>query len=242
VELQVTELLLADDERAITDYLKPILEKAGFQVTVVRDGLSAMNHINQMLPDLVILDVLMPGLDGREVCRQMRASGNWTPVIMLTQVRTPSTKVLSLEEGADDYLCKPFDHKELIARVRALLRRRSIIPQSKPLSMASKFLSLDLVLDRCLRQVEKSGDLLVLTPKAFSLLEYLMLYHDQVHSREQLMDRVWGWMQPVATRAVDMRIAELRRALGDEADLPVYIETLIGVGYRYLPPVEGMDG
>lgn len=234
-------ILLADDEKAITDYLAPLLERTGFRVTTVHDGASALSQIIKLRPDLVVLDVMMPVIDGREVCRRLRHSGDWTPVIILSQINTSVDKVLSLEEGADDYLCKPFDPQELVARIRAVLRRRRSTSQKKPLSLANKLRTGDLELDRRARRLEKDGHYLDLTPKALALLEHLMLHHDQVLSREQLMDAVWGWAQPVATRAVDMRIAELRRALGDEADHPTFIETVIGIGYRYLMPVESID-
>jgi len=122
-----------------------------------------------------------------------------------------------------------------------ILRRREISPQRKPLSMSTRLQSGGILLDRRSRRVEKGGRYLDLTPKALTLLEHLMLHPDRVLTREQLMDAVRGWAQPVATRAVDMRIAELRRVLGDEADHPTYIETVIGVGYRYLALVEALD-
>lgn len=235
-------ILLVDDERAITDYLAPILERAGYSVTVARDGNAALLLVSELHPSIVILDVIMPGLDGREVCRRLRKSGNWTPVIMLTQVSSTADKILSLEEGADDYLCKPFDPHELIARIRSVLRRRGASPERKPLSMALRLQADEITLDRRARRVEMHGETLDLTPKALALLEYLMLHPDQVFSREQLMDAVWGWAQPVATRAVDMRIAELRRLLGDDPEHSNYIETVIGVGYRFIPEVVGIDG
>ena len=241
MDIPKSHILLADDEKAITDYLKPILERAGFEVTVTRDGISTLDQVASQSPDVIVLDVIMPGMDGREVCRRLRASGTWTPVIILTQVSTTTDKILSLEEGADDYLCKPFDPQELIARIRVLLRRVETMPQSKPLRMSTHLRSLDIILDRRAYRVEKEGQVLILTPKALALLEHLMLHQDQVLTREQLMDAVWGWAQPVATRAVDMRIAELRRALGDDPDQPTYIETVIGIGYRYLPPVEPFE-
>ncbi len=240
--MEGAHILLVDDERAITDYLGPMLERAGFRVTVARDGNAALRLVGELCPALVILDVIMPGIDGREVCRRMRKSGDWTPVIMLTQVSSTADKVLSLEEGADDYLCKPFDPQELIARIRAVLRRRQAFPEHKPLSMASRLRSGDLVLDRRARRVEIKEQAIDLTPRALSLLEYLMLHPDQVFTREQLMEAVWGWVQAVATRAVDMRVAELRRALGDDPEGVAYIETVIGVGYRFIPPVEAADG
>lgn len=235
-------VLLVDDERAITDYLGPMLERAGFKVTVARDGHASLRQMDELRPDLIILDVILPGLDGREVCRRLRKSGDWTPVIMLTQVASMADKVLSLEEGADDYLCKPFDPQELIARMHAVLRRRQAYPERKPLSMGTRLRSGDLCLDRRSRRVELGGSAVELTPRALSLLEYLMLHPDQVFTREQLMDAVWGWVQPVATRAVDMRVAELRRVLESGTEGQTYIETVIGVGYRFIPPVELDDG
>jgi DNA-binding response OmpR family regulator len=235
------QILLVDDERGITDYLAPILERAGYSVIVTTDGTTALGKIQENHPTLIVLDVLMPGMDGREVCRQLRAAGDWTPVIMLTRVSTTTDKVLSLEEGADDYLCKPFEPQELIARIRAVLRRRGSGNPIKPLSMARTLCSGDLILDRKARRVSRSEQNLELTPKAFALLEHLMLYHDQVFSREQLMDAVWGWAQPVASRAVDVRIAELRHAIGDDGEQSIYIETIIGIGYRFMATVESAD-
>jgi DNA-binding response OmpR family regulator len=231
-------ILLADDEKAITEYLVPMLERVGFNVSVAHDGATAMRYVTDLRPDLLILDVLMPGMDGRQVCRQLRASGNWTPVIMLTQVSTTMDKVLSLEEGADDYLCKPFDPHELVARIRAVLRRRQGLPKQKPLSLAPRLRSCNLVLDRRARRLEKNGQPIELTPKALALLEYLMLHPDEVLSRDRLLDAVWGWDYPVATRAVDMRIAEIRRLTEDDPNDPSFVETVVGEGYRFLGLVE----
>jgi len=239
--MEGAHILLVDDERGITDYLAPILERAGYSVTVACDGQTALRKANEIHPDLIVLDVLIPGMDGREVCRQLRAAGDWTPVIMLTRVSTLADKVLSLEEGADDYLCKPFEPQELIARIRAVLRRKGSGKPGKPLSLAGKLRSGDLVLDRKARRLEKGGRIIELTPRALALLEQLMLHPEQVFSRDQLMDAVWGWAQPVASRAVDVRIAELRHAIGDDSEQPTYIETVIGAGYRFIAAVESAD-
>jgi DNA-binding response OmpR family regulator len=223
--MEDNQILLVDDERAITDYLAPILERA-------------LHKVQEIHPDLIVLDVLMPGMDGREVCRQLRASGDWTAVIMLTCVNTTTDKVLSLEEGADDYLCKPFEPQELVARIRAVLRRKGSGKPKRPLSMARRLRAGDLMLDRKARRAYKYENMIELTPKALALLEYLMLYPDQVFSRDQLMDAVWGWAQPVASRAVDVRIAELRHAIGDNGEQSTYIETVVGIGYRFMALVE----
>ncbi|MBC7227443.1 MAG: response regulator transcription factor [Thermoflexales bacterium] len=241
MSLEGYRILLADDEKALTDYLAPILNRAGFSVIVVHDGNTALRYVTEKHPDLIVLDVLMPGLDGREVCRRLRAAGDWTPIIMLTQVNTTVDKVLSLEEGADDYLCKPFDPHELVARVRAVLRRRQVLANQPPLIRASRLRSGNLILDRRTRRAYLGGQMLELTPKALALLEYLMLHPDEVLTRERLLDAVWGWDYPVATRAVDARIAEIRRALGDDPESPNFIETIVGIGYRFLAPVEPLE-
>ncbi|MCX7681115.1 MAG: response regulator transcription factor [Anaerolineae bacterium] len=239
--METYRILLADDEKALTDYLAPILERAGFAVTVVHDGETALRYVLEKHPDLIVLDLLMPGLNGRQICRQLRAAGDWTPVIMLTRVNTPVDKISSLEEGADDYLCKPFDPYELVARIRAVLRRRQGPAKSPPLIKASRLRSGDLILDRRTRRVYKGGRALEVTPKALALLEYLMLHPDEVLTRDRLLDAVWGWDYPVATRAVDVRIAEIRRALGDDPEHPSFVETIIGVGYRFLASVEPLE-
>lgn len=230
-------ILLADDETSITTYLAPIMEHAGFAVTVVHDGAVALQLALETQPDAIILDVLMPGLNGREVCRRLRAAGNWTPVIMLSQIDATVEKVLSLQEGADDYLCKPFDPHELLARIQALLRRRQLAPQQKPLALAARLQADTLILDRRTHRAHKDGQLLDLTPKAVALLEYLMLHPDEVLARDRLLDAIWGWDYPTATRAVDMRIAEIRRELHDDTEQPTWIETIVGIGYRFITAV-----
>jgi DNA-binding response OmpR family regulator len=229
-------VLLVDDEHAITDNLAPFLERAGFKVLVASNGEQALQLVEKSEPDLIILDVLMPRLDGREVLRQLRRSGNWIPIILLTQVGESSERAMALEEGADDYLNKPFDPHELIARIRAVLRRAR--PGQPPLSAAWKLVCNDLVLDRRSRRVLLKDQELSLTPKALLLLEYLMTHPDELVMRERLLDVVWGWDYPVGTRAVDTRIAELRRYLGDDPAQPRFIETLPGQGYRFVGEVE----
>ncbi len=235
------KILLADDENAITSNLAPFLERSGFAVTVVPDGQAALDAIQAAKPQLIILDVLMPRLDGREVLRQMRGAGNWTPVILLTQVGEASERALALEEGADDYLNKPFDPYELVARIRSVLRR--VKPGSPPLASAWKLTCGDgdgqpLVLDRRARRVSRGDKALDLTPKAFALLEYLMTHPGELLTRERLLDAVWGWDYPAGTRTVDTRVAELRNALEDNPGRPRYIETQMGEGYRFVGDVK----
>lgn len=231
------KVLIADDEAAITSELAPYLERSGFQVAVAHDGNAALELARTFQPDLIILDVLMPGLNGREVCRRLRASGNTTPVIMLTQVGTATERAMSLEEGADDYLNKPFDPFELVARIRAVLRRTQ--PGGQSLARARRLVAGTLVLDRPARRVFLGTHELTLTTKAVALLEYLMLHPGEVLRRERLLDELWGWDYPAATRAVDVRIAELRRVLGENLETPRYLETVINEGYRFMASVEG---
>ena len=228
-------ILLADDEVAITANLAPFLERSGFRVATVADGQAAYDFVQARHPDLVVLDVLMPGLDGREVLRRLRRGGDWRPVILLTQVGEATERALALEEGADDYLNKPFDPYELLARIRAVLRRAN--PGQPSLASAWRLSSGDLVFDRRARRVLLGGKTVTLTPKAAAVLEYLMTHPDELLTRERLLDAVWGWDYPAGTRTVDTRVAELRKALGDDAGSPRFIETLPGEGYRFVAPV-----
>lgn len=230
-------LLLADDDPTIADSLAPFLERAGFHVLVVSDGASALEKAQSHRPDLIILDVLMPRMDGREALRRLRRANTWTPTILLTQVGESSERALALEEGADDYINKPFDPHELLARIRAVLRRAK--PGERSLSAAWLLSSGDLSLDRRVRRASLKGKQLDLTPKALSVLEYLMTHPDEAVSRERLLETVWGWEYPAGTRTVDTRMAELRRALDDDPAEPRYIETVPAEGYRFIAPVRG---
>jgi DNA-binding response OmpR family regulator len=229
-------ILLVDDETAITDTLAPFLTRSGFEVTVASNGEEALQKVNTVHPDLLVLDVLMPRLDGREVLRQLRQGGNWTPILLLTQVGAAGERAMALEEGADDYLNKPFDPHELVARIRAVLRRAR--PGQPPLSAAARLACGSLILDRVSHRTWLDGNELALTPKSVMLLEYMLTHPDELVSRERLLDVVWGWDYPVGTRAVDTRVAELRRALDDDPGKPRYIETIPGVGYRFVGMVE----
>jgi DNA-binding response OmpR family regulator len=234
---QYPVILLADDDPNIVDSLAPFLERAGFHIMAVSDGQAAFEKTQSHHPDLIILDVLMPRMDGRETLRRLRQARVWTPTILLTQVGEASERALALEEGADDYLNKPFDPHELLARIRAVLRRAR--PGERSLSTAWLLTSADLSLDRRARRASLAGKALDLTPKALAVLEYLMTHPDEAVSRERLLDAVWGWEYPAGTRTVDTRMAELRRALDDDPAQPRYIETIPGEGYRFVAHVHG---
>ena len=229
-------ILLVDDESAITMNLAPFLERTGFRVDVAEDGLAALESLKKTTPNIIVLDVLMPHMDGREVLRHLRQQENWTPVILLTRVGESTERAMALEEGADDYLNKPFDPYELVARIRAVLRRMR--PGQAPLASSPHLVCGALTFDRTTRRVVKDGQVLSLTPKAMMLLEYLMTHPDEVITRERLLDAVWGWDYPAGTRTVDTRIAELRRILEDNSTHPHYIETLPSQGYRFVAQVE----
>jgi DNA-binding response OmpR family regulator len=234
---QKSLILLADDDPNIVDSLAPFLERAGFHVMIVSDGQFAFEKAQSHHPDLIILDVLMPRMDGRETLRRLRQANVWTPTILLTQVGEASERALALEEGADDYLNKPFDPHELLARIRAVLRRAR--PGQRSLSAAWLLTSADLSLDRRARRVSLAGKAVDLTPKALAVLEYLMTHPDEAMTRERLLDAVWGWEYPAGTRTVDTRMAELRRALDDDPAKPRFIETIPGEGYRFIADVRG---
>ncbi len=228
-------LLLADDDPTITNGLRPFFERAGFHVLTVGNGADALEKARSHHPDMIILDVLMPRINGREVLRRLRHGGLQIPTILLTQVGDASERALALEEGADDYLNKPFEAHELLARVRAVLRRAK---SGQPgLSTAWRLAANDLLIDRRARRAALRGQVLDLGPKTFAVLEYLMTHPDEVISRERLLQVIWGWEYPVGTRTVDTRMFELRKALGDDASAPTYIETRAGEGYCFAAPV-----
>ena len=228
-------LLLADDDPTITNSLVPFFERAGFHVLTAANGAEAFEKAQSHQPDLIVLDVLMPRLDGREVLRRLRRSGMQTPTILLTQVGDAVERALALEEGADDYLNKPFESHELLARVRAVLRRSQNGQPS--LTIAWRLAAHDLTIDRRARRAMLGNELLDLSPKAFAVLEYLMTHPDEVISRERLLQQVWGWEYPAGTRTVDTRMFELRKALNDDPAEPKFIATQAGEGYSFVAAV-----
>jgi DNA-binding response OmpR family regulator len=232
-------LLLVDDDVSITGQVGSFLERAGYRVECESDGLRVLDRINALHPDLVILDVLLPGRDGRAVLRALRAGGDRRPVILLTKIGKASERALALEEGADDYLNKPFSPRELLARIRAVLRRAQEAPV--PLTSAWKLSAGGLILDRRARRAVLDGQALAVKPKTLALLEYLMTHPDELMTRERLLNDVWSWEYPAGQRTVDTRVAELRRALHDNAEHPTFIETVPSEGYRFIAPVRGSE-
>lgn len=217
-------LLVVDDDPSVREALALVLGLGGFDVVTAGDGREAIRTLSLDSPDAVILDVLMPGLDGLEVCRRMRAIGDRTPVLMLTARTEVSERVAGLDAGADDYLVKPFAREELIARLRALLRRTGWEGQETTLRFA------DLELDPIAHEARRDGRLLELTRTEFLLLELLMLHPRQVLTRSTIFDRVWGYDFGPASNSLEVYVGYLRRkteAMG-EARL---VHTVRGVGY-----------
>ena len=227
-------ILIVEDEEALTQLLRYNLESEGLSVEVVERGDDAETRIAENPPDLVILDWMLPGVSGIEICRRLRARPDTRqlPILMLTARGEEAERIRGLATGADDYVVKPFSLPELLARVHALLRR------SKPEQMASVLKSGDIELDREKRRVHRAGRELHLGPTEYRLLEFLMISPGRVFSREQLLDKVWGRETYIDERTVDVHVGRLRKALsrGREADP---IRTVRGAGYSFNERLSG---
>ena len=223
--------LVVDDERRLRDLVQSYLEREGFHVVAADDGLAALDLARRHRPTVVVLDLMLPGLDGLEVCRRLRAFSD-AYVIMLTARAEEVDRVVGLEVGADDYLTKPFSPRELVARVRAMLRRPRQGPPAAPdLPPAQRFGAL--LIDHARHEVTVAGQPLALTPLEFALLTTLAAHPGRVFTRAQLLERVWGDDYFGDDHVVDVHIANLRKKLGDDPAGNRVIETVRGVGYRF---------
>jgi DNA-binding response OmpR family regulator len=222
-------ILVVEDEEAIAEAVRARLASEGYQVRVVHDGPQALRAAATERPDLVVLDLMLPGMDGLEVCREIQKN-DWVPVLMLTARTDEADKVAGFAVGADDYLTKPFSLRELAARVRAILRRMERIQRTDPTEPVNRF---DLNIDPARRRITRGGQEIPLTPLEFEILVTLARSPGVVFSRDQLMDRVWGYRDYAGGRVVDSHVARVRRKLGDEAAEPKYIRTVHGVGYAF---------
>jgi two-component system response regulator MprA len=220
------KILVVDDERAVRESLRRALELEGYEIELAADGREALSVLvgEEQQPDAVILDVLMPGVDGLEVCRRLRATGNHVPVLMLTARDEVENRVAGLDAGADDYVTKPFALEELLARVRALLRRSSNGDSADVLTFA------DLNLDLGTREVRRAGRPIELTRTEFSLLELFLRNPRQVLTRSIIFERVWGYDFGFASNSLDVYIGYLRRKT-EAGGEPRLIQTVRGVGY-----------
>jgi len=230
LRIVVKKVLIVEDDNDLVRLLKYNLEKEGFKVSYATDGAVALAEARRDPPDLVILDLMLPGLDGLEVCRQLRRIDRFTrtPVLILSARNEEADRVVGLEVGADDYVTKPFSTREVIARVRALLRRNEPAPPQR-----SKLQRGNLVIDPTAHIVSVEGRPVELSALEFRLLHYMALNPGRVFSREQLLDSVWGNDRSVTPRSVDVYIRRIREKIEPKPEQPAYVQTVHGVGYRF---------
>jgi len=224
-------ILVVEDEPSIGEVVSLYLRRAGFEVTWVQDGLAAMDFLSSQTPDLVVLDIMLPKVDGLEITRWLRGRGD-TPIIMLTARREEADRVAGLEMGADDYVVKPFSPQELVSRVRAVLRRAG--RSSQPSGEQALTLG-DLYIDPQTRVVKVDGEEKSLTAKEFDLLWELARHPRQVFKRNQLLDMVWGMSDYIDPSTVTVHVRRLREKLEKDPSQPQHIQTVWGVGYRFEP-------
>src|SRR5512140_1868428 len=221
------KVLLIDDDEGLRDTVGVMLEHEGFEALTAADGKDGFEKALVNRPDLVLVDLRLPGMSGLEICKNLRAAGVQTPIIVLSAMGEELDKVLLLEIGADDYMVKPFGYRELLARIRALLRRAS------PSHGVMKFGENEVDLER--RVVKRAGEEVKLTPAEFKLLAFFLQNPDRPLTRDQLLDSVWGYSAMPDTRTVDAHVLRLRRKLETEPAAPKHFLTVHGVGYRFLP-------
>jgi DNA-binding response OmpR family regulator len=225
----MTTVLVVDDEPIVRDVVVRYLERDGFSTLEAADGESARKLIEESAPQLVVLDVMLPGTDGLALCRWIRSRGD-LPVIMLTARGEEADRIVGLELGADDYVTKPFSPRELAVRVRTVLRRTANA------SLSAEHLELgSLTIDARTREATAGGETLRLTAKEFDLLFFLASHPRQVFSRDQLMDRVWGYSTVLDTGTVTVHVQRLRSKIEPDPRSPRHLETVWGVGYRFVP-------
>lgn len=218
-----SHILVVEDEGKLAQFIKLELEYEGYEVTVVNDGLGGLATAREMTPDLILLDWMLPGISGLEICRRLRQTGDKVPIILLTAKDEVSDRVAGLDAGADDYIIKPFSIEELLARIRAHLRRNQE-EDSSSLQFS------DLRLDRSSRQVYRNSRLIELTAKEFDLLEYLISHPRQVLTRDQILERVWGYDFMGDSNIIEVYVRYLRLKLEANQE-PRLIQTVRGVGY-----------
>ena len=229
--MKTYKILVVDDEVDIVDFIGDYLTGEGYEVSKAYDGVEALDKIRQDRPDLVVLDIMLPGLDGFEICKQMRTEST-VPVLMVTAKDSDVDKIVGLEIGADDYIPKPFNPRELVARVKAILRRtyrQDYQPHSQMATLKYK----DLSIDTERRRATIGHKSLELTMKEFDLLLFLMRNPGHVYSRNDLLDYVWGQDSFVGDRTVDVHIRRLREQIETDASRPQYIKTVWGIGYKF---------
>ena len=223
---EMATVLVVDDEPIVRDVVARYLRREGFETLIAADGETARELIQRQTFSLVVLDVMLPGMDGLSLCRWIRANSD-LPVILLTARGEEADRIVGLELGADDYVTKPFSPRELAARVRTVLRRTAPVASS-----IDRLEVGGLVLDSASREARRGGDVLRLTVKEFDLLWFLASNPNRVFSRDQLMDRVWGYSSALDTGTVTVHVRRLREKIEDNPSQPRVLETVWGVGYR----------
>ncbi|MBB5324516.1 two-component system alkaline phosphatase synthesis response regulator PhoP [Anoxybacillus tepidamans] len=230
------KVLVVDDEPSIVTLLQYNLEQAGFEVITANDGEEGMKKAIREQPDLMILDLMLPKMDGIEVCKQLRLQKMMTPILMLTAKDDEFDKVLGLELGADDYMTKPFSPREVLARIKAILRRIQSQPVQEEKEEHSKIVIGDLEIFPDHYEAYFNGERLELTPKEFELLVYLAKHKGRVLTRDQLLSAVWNYDFAGDTRIVDVHISHLREKIEQNTKKPLYIKTIRGLGYKLEEP------
>ncbi len=224
------KILIVDDDNNIAELLSLYLAKECFETLIVNDGEAALKAVETFEPNLILLDLMLPGMDGYQVCREVR-SKHTTPIIMLSAKGEVFDKVLGLELGADDYIEKPFDTKELIARVKAVLRRYKTAPVAAPKPSVKCVEYPDLIVNRTNYSVMYMGNIIDMPPKELELLYFLASSPNHVYTREQLLDQIWGYEYIGDTRTVDVHIKRLREKIKDHEEWR--IATIWGIGYKF---------
>jgi DNA-binding response OmpR family regulator len=230
-------ILIVDDDRKIAALVRAYLEREGYRVVTAYDGREALRRARSDDPALVVLDLMLPEVDGLEVMRLLRAESD-VPIVLLTARSSLPERIIGLERGADDYVPKPFSPAELVVRVKAVLRRtqRTDVPAGLP-PTATTLTQADLTIDTQRYEVRRNGELIPLTPVEFRLLVTLVAADGRALSRDQLLDAVYGaGDSDILDRTIDVHVGRLREKLGDDADQPRYVMTVRGVGYRAAPP------
>jgi len=228
-EQATAKILVVEDEPNMVAGLRDNFEFEGYQVITARDGVEGLQRALDESPDLVVLDVMMPRMSGLEVCKQLRAKRGSIPIIMLTARGQEVDKVVGLELGADDYVTKPFSIRELLARVKAVLRRTSVVPKDQD---RRSFGEVEVDLRKC--RVLKSGKAIDISSKEFELLKYFIVHSGETLSRDRLLEDVWGYDNYPTTRTVDTHLVRLRQKLEPNPDQPQYFLTVHGTGYRFV--------
>ncbi|MEB6341544.1 response regulator [Mammaliicoccus sciuri] len=229
------KVLVVDDEQSIVTLLKYNIEQAGYQVIVAYDGVQALEKVNEEKPDLVVLDVMLPEKDGIEVCKTIRSDKNQVPILMLTAKDDEFDRVLGLELGADDYMTKPFSPREVVARVKAILRRVGQV-ENKNLDDDEDIILGAIRIRPDYFEVYRNDELLELTPKEFELLLYLIERQGRVITREHMLNSVWNYEFAGDSRIVDVHISHLRDKLEENPKQPQFIKTVRGLGYKLERP------